>query len=132
MQRVTHEVHLFTPSAPAHKRRRHGWKSPNSTVNTHTTNSRFDATINLDMDMANTLLFAPEAFEAFQLSQASDQAYDWFKPSQDLFPPITRGLDMSATQQLRDNWIRQLYVNESKSIEEVRERVNSLFNITEK
>jgi hypothetical protein len=83
------------------------------------------------MDMANTLLFSPEAFEAFQLSLASDQAYDWVKPTLDLIPPITRGIDMSATQQLRDNWIRQLYVNEGKFIKEVRERVNNDFNIAE-
>jgi hypothetical protein len=82
------------------------------------------------MDMANTLPFLPEAFEPFQISLASDRAHDWFMPSQDFPPPIKRGAVMSATQRrLHDNRIRQLYVNEGKSIDEVCVNVNREFNL---
>lgn len=92
-------------------------------------------TIIFEMDMANTQPFSPEAFEPFRLAPTSNRDPDWSKPpSQDpLPPPIQRARVMSAQQRrLHNDRIRQLYVNEGKSIDQLRIIVNREFNLEAK
>ncbi|KAE9375144.1 hypothetical protein N431DRAFT_502118 [Stipitochalara longipes BDJ] len=85
------------------------------------------------MELSNTLPCPQEAFEPFQLSLASDQSHDWSIWSQDPPPPIKRSPVMSGTQRrLHDNRIKQLYVDEGRSIDDVCTIVNREFNLTAK